>query len=773
MEAHRGQQACGALATPRVSSPVRSKGSFNQRSSQTLPESPTGSGDELQGPFETDCVVTNGKSVGSKEMCSKDVPDRAGFFLTGLPRAKAVRGLAPRNRFVGSERLSVRGVVRDGHTRQSKSSNATRHVGDVARSVRRISSHTHTRRASAISMLPSRRRLLQLSGSPVRPIRSSVGVYGSNETAQKVDDSDDDVVIPVPGRLVKRSPLVPPVSTHDGQVSATGDDVRTTSQSREVRIGADTVDHISRRKAGFCVRSSLHHPPPLPKGDIDYREDHHGNGSAGSSIPSGGVAIGLTHVRFSDDTAGTSTPALLADDSHPSDQAWSASAVLGEVSASRSGTPAVVAQEGFASTRHAVSTSPSTGDSVHGCVDGGLGHRFRGTDVAGQVATPRQPHQLARTSNSPARPATVTVPVEGKVGDDHDRQLDGGRVSEEGGRHPFPSVSPPLLPDSSTGIRLRRHASPNTSGGQAQCPSGSSLEDVSSGPLGVGHFATSVQLDSEQIAVGSASDRPIREQHEPPSSPVHVSLSRSRSRGNKRARGPVAKRRAVRLSSDLRRSTVVTASEAEDGRASPPSSPAQSARQVDALVAGTSASSDVEDPGIAEHVDAASLGVLPSSAGNDEPASVDHRSERLKNLGFSEAVIQRLEKARATSTSKQYKSKWDLFVGWATNSGRNPLSASLPLLAEFLVYLFRERRVSLQTIKNYRSAIAFYWRSTSGFEVPEKDRVLADLFRGFARESRVSGSIQRLRQRTTVGEEAHSGLGPVVGSQISQLWSLS
>ena len=54
------------------------------------------------------------------------------------------------------------------------------------------------------------------------------------------------------------------------------------------------------------------------------------------------------------------------------------------------------------------------------------------------------------------------------------------------------------------------------------------------------------------------------------------------------------------------------------------------------------------------HVDAASLGVLPSSAGNDEPASVDHRSERLKNLGFSEAVIQRLEKARATSTSKHH-----------------------------------------------------------------------------------------------------------------------
>ena len=209
------------------------------------------------------------------------------------------------------------------------------------------------------TVFPSGRRMLQLSGTPVRPIRSSVGVYGSNETAQEVDNSDDDAVIPVPGRLVNCSPLVPPVSNHDGQVSATSDDVRTTSQSREVRIGADTVDHISGGKAGFCMRSSLHHSP---KGDIDRGEDHHGNGSAGSSIPSGRVAIGLTHVRLSDNTAGTSTPALLADGSHQGDQARPASAVLGEISASRSGAPAVVAQEGFASTRHAVSTSPSTSD---------------------------------------------------------------------------------------------------------------------------------------------------------------------------------------------------------------------------------------------------------------------------------------------------------------------------------------------------------------------------------------------------------------------------
>ena len=68
-------------------------------------------------------------------------------------------------------------------------------------------------------------------------------------------------------------------------------------------------------------------------------------------------------------------------------------------------------------------------------------------------------------------------------------------------------------------------------------------------------------------------------------------------------------------------------------------------------------------------------------------------------MGFSEKVIDRLNKARATSTQKHYKSQWDLFESRAAQNGLNPLDAGLPLITQFLEHLFTVRKVSLRTNK--------------------------------------------------------------------------
>ena len=41
-------------------------------------------------------------------------------------------------------------------------------------------------------------------------------------------------------------------------------------------------------------------------------------------------------------------------------------------------------------------------------------------------------------------------------------------------------------------------------------------------------------------------------------------------------------------------------------------------------------------------------------------------------------------------------------------------------------------------IENYVSALAHYWKLAVGFDIPEADLVLWDLFRGVAREKSVS-----------------------------------
>ena len=66
-------------------------------------------------------------------------------------------------------------------------------------------------------------------------------------------------------------------------------------------------------------------------------------------------------------------------------------------------------------------------------------------------------------------------------------------------------------------------------------------------------------------------------------------------------------------------------------------------------------------------------------------------------------------------------------------SGLDPFQASLPLLTDFLEYLFKVRQINVQIIKNYKSVISFYWKS-SDYEIPEGDQVLSGLFRRFTRE---------------------------------------
>ena len=75
----------------------------------------------------------------------------------------------------------------------------------------------------------------------------------------------------------------------------------------------------------------------------------------------------------------------------------------------------------------------------------------------------------------------------------------------------------------------------------------------------------------------------------------------------------------------------------------------------------------------------------------------------LKEQGFSDNDIERIQNSRALSTRKHYRSQWELFVSWAVTKQFDPMNASLPFLTEFMDYLFRVRQVGVRKIANYKS----------------------------------------------------------------------
>ena len=89
-----------------------------------------------------------------------------------------------------------------------------------------------------------------------------------------------------------------------------------------------------------------------------------------------------------------------------------------------------------------------------------------------------------------------------------------------------------------------------------------------------------------------------------------------------------------------------------------------------------------------------------------ESACMAPRTSLIQGKGFSGEVAARIEAPQRLSTRAVYKSKWAIFVRWCQENEVDVRSATLSNIADFLLYLFKERNLQPSTIDGYRTAIA-------------------------------------------------------------------
>ena len=82
------------------------------------------------------------------------------------------------------------------------------------------------------------------------------------------------------------------------------------------------------------------------------------------------------------------------------------------------------------------------------------------------------------------------------------------------------------------------------------------------------------------------------------------------------------------------------------------------------------------------------------------------RATAIKEQGFSEAVAARIEAPQRGSTRSVYEAKWAIFTKWCLSNKVDFRSPPIKSVADFLMYLFEERKLQPGTIDGYRSAIA-------------------------------------------------------------------
>ena len=95
------------------------------------------------------------------------------------------------------------------------------------------------------------------------------------------------------------------------------------------------------------------------------------------------------------------------------------------------------------------------------------------------------------------------------------------------------------------------------------------------------------------------------------------------------------------------------------------------------------------------------------SQNSDKPKSpcMAPRASAIKEQGFSEAVAARIEAQRG-STRSVYEAKWAIFTKWCITNQVDFRAPPVKSAADFLMYLFQDRKLQSSTIDGYRSAIA-------------------------------------------------------------------
>ena len=108
------------------------------------------------------------------------------------------------------------------------------------------------------------------------------------------------------------------------------------------------------------------------------------------------------------------------------------------------------------------------------------------------------------------------------------------------------------------------------------------------------------------------------------------------------------------------------------------------------------------------------------------------RATAIKEQGFSEAVAARIEAPQRGSTRSVYEAKWTIFTKWCITNQVDFRAPPVKSVADFLMYLFQDRKLQPSTIDGYRSAIADKL-GNSPFNI-SKDENLTRLLDSFHRD---------------------------------------
>ena len=132
---------------------------------------------------------------------------------------------------------------------------------------------------------------------------------------------------------------------------------------------------------------------------------------------------------------------------------------------------------------------------------------------------------------------------------------------------------------------------------------------------------------------------------------------------------------------------------------------------------------------MADVTEATELRSISQQSSNVQSSRLETIQQHMETAGFSAQVSEAVSKSVRPSTSSLYDFKWQRFQQWRVRERRDKQPVSIPMVADFLLYLRLKQKLRHNTLEGYRSALASVL-DKQGFNMGT-DKVLHDLLRSF------------------------------------------
>ncbi len=266
--------------------------------------------------------------------------------------------------------------------------------------------------------------------------------------------------------------------------------------------------------------------------------------------------------------------------------------------------------------------------------------------------------------------------------------------------------------------------------GQSECEGRSSVAKrfADSGRVGV----TPRGGGQSPQPLGTTNDRPVRHTDEHKTPDIRQPVSRSTSVGHGRADVGLGRDQRLRFS-PLRSARAGSAQilghrDMHDDL----DRPLLAVTELVSVTAGCSGSITSQPTNMGEHRQPARLSdASESSMARVTRVEIIQRS--LHGRGFSEDVASFVVGSTRQSSRQCYDGKWAIYMDWCDRRKIDSLSPSVGELADFLIFLFKDRKAALSTIQGYRSALSHTWLA-AGVRNVAADPVISKLITGFGIE---------------------------------------